>query len=89
MSSTSLYVNWTMLPNSTNFYRQLQGYNIVYWKEFEEEKVSNLTQFENNILLENLEKYTVYCFNVSGYIYGSVGPNKTVCARTLEDGMLK
>ena len=91
ISSTALYVNWTMLPLSTDEYQQLLGYKFFYWKESDESQVFNetLSPNENNKLFEDLEKWTVYCFKIAGFTLGGTGPNDTQCARTFEDGMLK
>ena len=87
ISSTSLYVNWTMLPNTTSFYKQLQGYVILYWEESNQDDIYNKTQFENNMMVKNLKKWTVYCFNVTGVTFGNLGQTSvTQCARTFEDG---
>ena len=88
ISSTSLYVNWTLLPNSTSFYKELMGYFIEIWKESDEDNLYNVTQFKNDILLEDLEKWTVYCFNVSAFTRGYSETSETQCARTFEDGMI-
>lgn len=88
ISSTSLYVNWTLLPNSTSFYKELKGYFIEYWKESDEDNLYNVTQFKNDILFENLEKWTVYCFNVTAFTYGYSETSETQCVRTFEDGMI-
>lgn len=89
VSSTSLYANWTMLPNATKFYKQLRGYHILYWKQSEEDNIFNLTQFKNYVLLKNLEIWTFYCLNVTAFTYGNVGTtSETQCARTFEDGRL-
>ena len=89
INSTSLYINWTMFLNSTNVYKQLQGYHVYYWRESEEDEISNLTQFHSDIHLDNLEKWTIYCFNITAFTYGGNGPTGELCARTSEDGMLK
>ena len=51
--------------------------------------VVNVTA-QNYILMEDLEKWTTYCFNVSGYTVSCIGPasSETQCTRTLEDGKL-
>ena len=78
-----------MLPNSTNIYRQLLGYYVYLWKQSDKDNsfVINITT-ENYIMMEGLEKWTTYCFNVSGYTAYWVGPagSDTQCARTFEDG---
>ena len=43
---------------------------------------------ESEILFENLEKWTVYCFSIAGFTLAGPGPNDTQCSRTLEDGTL-
>ena len=90
ISSTSLYVNWTMLPISTDDYSQLLGYEMFYWKKSEESKLFNKTFAANvsEILFENLDKWTEYCFTIAGFTMAGPGPNDTQCSRTLEDGML-
>ena len=90
VSSTSLYVNWTLLPISNDDYHQLFGYKLFYWKESEESKVFNMTLATNKseILFESLEKWTTYCFSIAGFNMAGSGPNDTQCSRTLEDGML-
>ena len=90
VSSTALYVNWTMLPLSTDEYRQLLGYKLLYWKESNESQIFNKTfsSNENHVLVEDLEKWTVYCFAIAGFTYGMPGLNYTRCARTFEDGTL-
>ena len=91
VSSTALYVNWTMLPNSTVNYRQLLGYNLFYWKVAEEFEVFNTTfrASTSEMLFENLEKWTIYCFTIAGFNTAGAGPNDTQCARTFEDGRSK
>ena len=91
ISSTSIYINWTLLPISTDDYMQLLGYKMSYWKESEESKEFNMTFPPNvsEILFENLEKWTVYCFRIAGFTMADSGPNGTECFRTSEDGMLK
>ena len=90
VSSTALYVNWTMLPLSTDEYRQLLGYELLYWKESNESQIFNKTfsPNENHVWVEDLEKWTVYCFAIAGFTYGMPGLNYTQCARTFEDGTL-
>ena len=89
VSSTSLYVNWTLLPSSTDEYKRLLGYKMSYWKESEESQIFNMTFYpnESRILLDNLEKWTIYCFEIAGFTTPGLGPNDTQCARTFEDGM--
>ncbi|XP_028409028.1 uncharacterized protein LOC114531613 isoform X2 [Dendronephthya gigantea] len=87
ISSTALYVNWTMLPNSTVDYRQMLGYKMFYWKDAEEPEVFNVTFPPNTrqMLFENLEKWTTYCFTIAGFNTAGAGPNDTQCERTFED----
>ena len=87
ISSTVLHVNWAMLPNSTDTYAQLLGYHVSYWKASEPSNVFNVTVLGDGTNLENLEKWTVYCVNVSGYTSANIGPSRqTQCERTSEDG---
>ena len=48
--------------------------------------VFNTTTFNDRTALDGLEKWTVYCVNVSGYTSANIGPSETECVRTYEDG---
>jgi hypothetical protein len=90
ISSTALYAHWTKLPNSTEIYAKLLGYYVYVWKKSDVNSsfVVNAT-VKNYILMEDMEKWTTYCFNVSGYTGAGVGPpSETQCTRTFEDGKL-
>ena len=79
-----------MLPNSTEIYAKLLGYYLYCWKQSDINSsfVVNVTT-KNYILMENLQKWTTYCFNVSGYTSAGIGPaSDTQCTRTFEDGKL-
>lgn len=88
ISSSALYANWTVLPNSTGIYKILLGYYVYFWKESDINSTFQINITNSNyILMENLEKWTTYCFNVSGYTGAGIGPSsETHCTRTMEDG---
>ncbi|XP_028392900.1 uncharacterized protein LOC114517402 [Dendronephthya gigantea] len=87
ISSSALYANWTILPNSTEIYKKFLGYYVFFWKQSDINSTLqiNVTN-SNNMLLDNLEKWTTYCFNVSGYTAAGIGPpSETRCTKTMED----
>lgn len=86
LSSTSLNTTWEPVPaHLCNGI--VVGYNVFFWKHSEPQNVSNVTVSEEVALLEDLEKWTIYCGQVEAFTKIGVGPRSQVeCIRTFEDG---
>ena len=86
LSSTSLNATWEPVPaHLCNGI--VIGYNVFFWKNSEPQSVSNVTVSEKVALLEDLEKWTIYCGQVEAFTKIGVGPRSQVeCIRTFEDG---
>ena len=86
LSSTSLKTTWEPIPpHLCN--GMVMGYNVFFWKHSDSQSVSNVTVSEEVTLLEELEKWTIYCGQVEAFTTIGEGPRSQVeCIRTFEDG---
>lgn len=87
LSSTSLQVEINAIPPPLRN-GIVVGYRVYFWEQsVGQSSETNNSTTESVILLEGLEKYTVYCGQIVAYTRIGEGPRSPVeCIRTFEDG---
>jgi hypothetical protein len=86
VSSTSIKSTWKPIPPHLHNGIVI-GYDMSFWKQSDPQNVTNVTVSEEVKMFEDLEKWTIYCGQVSAFTRIGEGPRSQVeCIRTSEDG---